>query len=473
EVSHLASSLYTTGTNLSRSVSSAGEHQSEAYISPILPKRAETFGGFDNPVQSGIKLLGKKLQSSGGTPTLSPDMENLKPGDSKLFEKLPWRNCQITIGPTLTNGNTPMTDLQQSCAPPDIPALLSLGKEQQYAAVQLSHYVYTLLCIISQLMTSNESLQAHLITIKGGADSGKYRHNQQLEELRNLQDKLSAEKTAWAMVREQEGKELEDKRAELLKLQEQIRAEQIDITQQREQLYRKMEILTNQGLLISPNVALPVTGQLEDSSNQSSEESSPSQSEGSLGACSGSNPHLTGTERRKDSKWTKGTSKSQLPQHLISATNQQKVSQNVQVKQQLPLKLASRLSSGSSSSNTSTTTVPSSASGPQQMLPLKLSQDEKVRRTSTTGYQRLGSGSRSPTSGESTPTTPHSHSRTGSSPAMMQASSPAGGTPTSGQPPSNIPNSKASRTHTYPKLPDKFKVRNEQQSPADEEVIYF
>lgn len=49
-----------------------------------------------------------------------------------------------------------MTDLQQSCAPPDIPALLSLGKEQQYAAVQLSHYVYTLLCIISQLMTSNE-----------------------------------------------------------------------------------------------------------------------------------------------------------------------------------------------------------------------------------------------------------------------------------------------------------------------------
>lgn len=34
--------------------------------------------------------------------------------------------------------------------------LLSLGREQQYAAIQLSHYVYTLLCIISQLMTTNE-----------------------------------------------------------------------------------------------------------------------------------------------------------------------------------------------------------------------------------------------------------------------------------------------------------------------------
>lgn len=31
---------------------------------------------------------------------------------------------------------------------------------------------------------------------------------------------------------------------------------------------------------------------------------------------------------------------------------------------------------------------------------------------------------------------------------------------------------KATRTHTYPKLPDKFKVRNEQPTP-DEEVIYF
>jgi len=32
---------------LSRSVSSVGERHSVAYTSPILPKRAETFGGFD------------------------------------------------------------------------------------------------------------------------------------------------------------------------------------------------------------------------------------------------------------------------------------------------------------------------------------------------------------------------------------------------------------------------------------------
>lgn len=45
----IAHSLYISGTNLCRSVSSAGEHQSDTFVSPILPKRAETFGGFDNP----------------------------------------------------------------------------------------------------------------------------------------------------------------------------------------------------------------------------------------------------------------------------------------------------------------------------------------------------------------------------------------------------------------------------------------
>lgn len=49
EISQLASSLYTAATGLpvSRSTSSVGEKQSDAYSSPTLPKRAETFGGFD------------------------------------------------------------------------------------------------------------------------------------------------------------------------------------------------------------------------------------------------------------------------------------------------------------------------------------------------------------------------------------------------------------------------------------------
>nr|CAI5853530.1 unnamed protein product [Callosobruchus analis] len=466
EVSQLASSLYTTGTNLSRSVSSAGEHHSEAYVSPVLPKRAETFGGFDNQP---LRLLGKKM--SGGSVTQPSqgsitEQDIMRPGDARLFERLPYRNCVITGGP-LQNGNTVVNSSEnlqsqhvtlphQQMSTPDAPALLNLGREQQYAAIQLSHYVYTLLCIISQLMTTNESLQAQIVTLKGGADSKQYRHNQQLEELRNLQDKLSGEKAAWAAMRDQEAKELEEKKSELLRLQEQIRADQSDIAQQREQLYRKMEILTSQGLLISPNVAIPLTGTTADDSSKdnssketSTEDSSP-QSDTSSTASGGGNT-LQGSERRKDGKWAKvastTTQKAHLPLNLISATNQQKVQQNVPIKQQIPLKLASRLSSGEAAK----------PAGPQQMLPLKLSQDEKARRTSTSGYQRLASdNSFSPPSGETTPTgTVHSHSRTGSSPAMMQASPPNSTAPSQCQSPTSA---KASRTHTYPKLPDKFKV---------------
>lgn len=46
-----------------------------------------------------------------------------------------------------------------------------------------------------------------------------YRHNQQLEELRNLQDKLTQEKETWMRERDSEIKDLEEKREQFLRLQ--------------------------------------------------------------------------------------------------------------------------------------------------------------------------------------------------------------------------------------------------------------
>ena len=46
-----------------------------------------------------------------------------------------------------------------------------------------------------------------------------YKLNQQLEELRNLQDKLTQEKQQWQRERDAEKKELEDSRQQLYKLQ--------------------------------------------------------------------------------------------------------------------------------------------------------------------------------------------------------------------------------------------------------------
>lgn len=74
--------------------------------------------------------------------------------------------------------------------------------------------------------------------MKGGGDSTKYKHNQQLEELRNLQDRLTAEKSAWNTTRDQEAKELEEKKAELIKLQVRIYCVKCQVVFQRKMFCR-------------------------------------------------------------------------------------------------------------------------------------------------------------------------------------------------------------------------------------------
>ena len=57
----MLASLYQTvpaGTNLSRSWSSVGERQSPTYQQLPLPKRAETFNGFDQDAKTPGKPMG-------------------------------------------------------------------------------------------------------------------------------------------------------------------------------------------------------------------------------------------------------------------------------------------------------------------------------------------------------------------------------------------------------------------------------
>lgn len=105
-------------------------------------------------------------------------------------------------------------------------------------------------------MTTITSLQSQINAYR---DNPKlmYKHNDQLEELRNLQDKLQEEKTVWLKQKEMQERELDERRQHQETLQKQIRAEQEDIRQQREQLYRKMEKLSSQGILLSANVTIP------------------------------------------------------------------------------------------------------------------------------------------------------------------------------------------------------------------------
>lgn len=91
--------------------------------------------------------------------------------------------------------------------------------------------------------------------LKSFCKNEKCSYKDQLEELRNLQDKLQEEKNAWLKQKEQQENELEHQRIHQEEIQKQIKLQQEDIKDQREQLYRKMEILSMQGLLLSPNVS--------------------------------------------------------------------------------------------------------------------------------------------------------------------------------------------------------------------------
>lgn len=248
DIIQLASSLYSaaTGLPLARSFSSVGEKQSELFITPMLPKRAETFGGFD-------ERRSKQLQQQ-----LHHPVNNHLPGRDAVLSTLP-----VAMAPHRDGKRDSMTsDFDSPGSHTLSPHRGSLSnndnvsiKDHNFAALQVSDHLHTLLCIISQQMTTIQSLQSQLGQSRDQSSKGTYRHNDQLEELRNLQDKLQEEKKNWIRERDAQERELEDKRQQLKKIQEQIKSEQDDIKQQREQLYRKMEILSQQGLLLSPSVS--------------------------------------------------------------------------------------------------------------------------------------------------------------------------------------------------------------------------
>lgn len=192
-----------------------------------------------------------------------------------------------------------------------------MHKELNYEALQVSHHLHTLLCIVNQQMTSIASLNTQLNSLRENPKS-MYRHNDQLEELRNLQDKIQEEKTELLRRKEQikqEEKDLADQKAEMEIERTKLRAEHKDIGQQRDELHKKMQILSNQGILSSSNVAFSPTSIVCSSSDDAGHQTPHS----NIGAsCSnltvddhtdmGGANSLSAEHRRKD-KWRSASSK--------------------------------------------------------------------------------------------------------------------------------------------------------------------
>lgn len=562
EASRLASTLYVSGTNLSRSISSAGEHQSDAYISPILPKRAETFGGFDNPNKdvlpkpviikkkhldtaresdSWVTGLGGLLNKNDQHTSSASDLDS-KETDTLLSVKskevrrasgpLPYRESLSPNSPeksvmrrsTLSAGFLPLPlksedynlgstgsiegdkDSSREMLNLPTPPLVTIGREQWTNTIQLSHYLNTLMCVFSQHFTSVEILKAELTKAyeeisKLSKECGReardkkslYRPNQQLEELRNLQEQLTQERTLWQKERDAQERILEEKREELTRLQESLRNEKEDVNQQREFLYRQLEALQRKGIILSPTLSVVSThgGGAEGAS--SADKSTPCPTEaptspgthrrsmscdlqlpnkepanrgGTCSATSSPTQTLETAKPKADLKPRSSASNlaSLLPLNLYSATNQQKASQGLAVKQQLPLKLASGGSLGAGGKH-GVGSVAANASGLAHVLNtsphLRGHRDGNSVTAAARTLAHSASGSLASPPGPQPQSYLHGHASQWSHPTTAHPRAVEGdvaGRP----PPSADGNSKNRDRHRRPRDPD-----------ASEEIIYF
>lgn len=112
--------------------------------------------------------------------------------------------------------------------------------------------------------------------------------------------------------------------------QDQVRSEQTDVRQQREQLFRKLEMLTSQGILISPNMPVVTSSGSglagTDASDTISHDTDTPPSSGIAVPTPQPTPSPP-VRKMETAKWKAAPSKpAAVPLNLISAANQQKVS---------------------------------------------------------------------------------------------------------------------------------------------------
>jgi len=396
EASRLASSIYSnnsTTTNLSGKPSA----------SPLLPRRAETFSGFDKDQKPKIKEIDF---CDGGEREISIETTE---NSSALNNK--------------SSGNQAG------------PRILSMEPEQQQTAIQMSHLLNNLTCMVAEHFTTLESIKTELSEIREKAtlSGGRYKQNQKFEEMRRLQDTLAQEKKEWNIKKQSLEAEEKEMKAKMAKDQAEIDDGLKDVNEQREQLYRKLEVLQKQGIELGPNSIVRKTDStiLTKSSGHkleynemitpSSSPQSISSTSLSLAPGSGGGGSASGSSIRKSSSLTSSSAimrgagelapansivtggslkkESLANLHLMSATNSNQnpmkpMLSNQEIKQQIPVKLSSlsketktskkstvnlassaSLSGGSSSSSKGITNLVAKPEAVQQLLPFKLSED--------------------------------------------------------------------------------------------------
>ncbi|CAH1255429.1 ARHGEF28 [Branchiostoma lanceolatum] len=429
EAENLKNTLYGPGGQLSRSVSSVGEHGSGTHgLSPVLPKRNKTFGGFDTKEESGnggrgsfkkrypVSTLNDVEQSS-SSPDLpsrvggaSGDRQQLSHSKSDSVSPSEQEHRTFKVGSLDRRGssgsrrvrmeedgqqtpseNSSQGDISGRGSPPPY-SLVPPSSDHISSVTNLIEYLCRLQSTISQQDTALERFKVQLL--EANERISKYQQVQekeskrsvekQLEELRQLQDHWSRERHQWE-------KQQKRKERELQKEVESLEQERSEFLREREHFrvnaHHARDMGNAQGQYRSVSSAsygeediwiVRTTGEGSDNEGSSSSAFYPSPvSDSGL-----SNETPPGTLERHSStaSLSRKTSSKQIhevPPHLMSATNQEAIRQRPKsppFKQQLPLKLASSSNLQQQQQVTNNNVRQQSISpGQQQMIPKRLS----------------------------------------------------------------------------------------------------
>ncbi|GFR83950.1 rho guanine nucleotide exchange factor 2 [Elysia marginata] len=105
EASRLTTILQGSGTQLSRSVSSVGEHHSSTFVATPIPKRAETFAGFDSNHDSPKMSAMKQKFSSQGPEGITTGVSHERSSSDLSIDQQP-------------EGDTSLTDMPETAQQP-------------------------------------------------------------------------------------------------------------------------------------------------------------------------------------------------------------------------------------------------------------------------------------------------------------------------------------------------------------------
>ncbi|XP_074651891.1 uncharacterized protein LOC141906481 isoform X3 [Tubulanus polymorphus] len=446
EVTRLQLMVQSTGGNLNRSISSAGERESAQFQPVPLPKRAETFTAFDaknatttgfpSKMKAGIyqsvkdaagrsaSLQNLNRQESDSDLLLTVDTSklwNMRRGSAGLADKenkkqerndrrLSTSFLQGILKPHGEKDGSPPAD--GAMATTEHPSFIGdvgvsykaiaatftsfpqLSTELEQTLVYLARNVHELLKSFSQYDSQVESNRVKLQQATSQISTltaenhkimqekkGQYKHNQQLEELRNLQETIRQERELWEKEKEKDREKIDRQYAALDEKMVEIEKQKTDLKAQHDELQKRKDVLQKQWDIyneqVSQHKTLSGTSSLSVSgsptiNHRRSASAEFSKNEEDSTFHHGSKPEHTGSFRDPDPRIQRprsdvlpSASRKDLPIHLLSATNEQKLRG---IKQHLPLQLSGLHSSNSSSSLSSIQT----AISVQQQIPNKL-----------------------------------------------------------------------------------------------------